>query len=287
MPIRWLIEDQVFEDDAVCLVDELRAQFFPVDVHPCSDFNPRELRIGTPTFCYGSLQWIKQIQEFKSRDLVTICNFPNFECSKYYAYFGPYLLNRDYMMMPWVEFKRRFRDVIGGVFVRPSSGFKTGSVSGDVFTQDNFSNLCSFFDDMGGEALVVVAPVQLLKYEWRVIIDGQTPIAGSQYKSFCPETGHYSPDFDPSCPKFVFAYAAEVARNVKWSPDPIYVMDIAQLRDDERLAVVEINAISTSGWYDCDVRPIIKAIDHVLRAMRYCGGDNEERDDGPSGMHNL
>src|SRR3712207_1038300 len=31
------------------------------------------------------------------------CTFPNLACSTYYAYFGPFLLNRDYALLPVAE----------------------------------------------------------------------------------------------------------------------------------------------------------------------------------------
>ena len=38
----------------------------------------------------------------------------------------------------------------------------------------------------------------------------------------------------------------------------MYVMDIVE--SDDELYVMELNALSTSGWYDCDASVIIESI---------------------------
>ena len=53
----------------------------------------------------------------------------------------------------------------------------------------------------------------------------------------------------------VVRFASEVAGG--WEPDPIYVIDICE--SESRMYLLEINAFSTSGLYDCDVKPIIEA----------------------------
>lgn len=266
--MNWLIEN--FDEDFAAVAD-IASKYGTVIKHPCDHFDPIphvKFVSDDLIFCYGSLQWVKEIQDFckshafmqSATNFVTMCNFDNYHCSKYYAHLGQFLFNRHYMMMPLAEVARRKEELFhqfSSFFIRPSTGFKTGPVSGVVLTDKNFDEEYSFFlEDFGPDGLMIVAPPRHIDVEWRTIICRGKPITGCQYRTYCPETNKLGVDFDKSCPQDVLLFAEQVAS--VWQPDEMFCLDV--VKSAEHLYLMEINALSTSGWYDCDVDKILQAI---------------------------
>jgi hypothetical protein len=99
--------------------------------------------------------------------------FENLACSTYYAHFGPFLLNREYTLLPIAEAVRLAENLFahyangGQVFVCPDSVDKsfTGTLTDRAtFTPKFFGTT---FDPA---ALVLVARAKKLGHEWRLIV---------------------------------------------------------------------------------------------------------------------
>jgi hypothetical protein len=135
-------------------------------------------------------------------------------------------------------------------FIRPDSGSKvfTGvDVSLTELTQEiqNLKRVSSLTDD----TMVLVAPYRVISAEYRVFIVNREVISASQY-SFSGETsGVVTQDI---------LELAGVVANHRWQIDVAYSCDIAVT--EQGLHVVELNAGSTSGFYACDAKKIIKAM---------------------------
>ncbi|MHA2279940.1 MAG: ATP-grasp domain-containing protein [Promethearchaeota archaeon] len=157
--------------------------------------------------------------------------------------------------------------------MRPCTGFKSGSISGGVFDRATFDEYISFFqEELEPENLLVIDRVRHIDYEWRTIICGKRCITGCQYGSFDVATQKFGFDPSPSFPDRVRVKVEEIVSSITWTPDPIYVLDIAQ--SDCELSVMEINALSTSGWYDCDIGAIADAICGIMSME---GDQNDHR----------
>lgn len=246
-------------DNEVELIAALEKKNIPFALHL------KYVKPHTPYFCYGSLQWIAQIKEHKNPNWLCMANFPNFDCHVYYPYFKEILFNKNTITRTLKEFiaeKDAILDDYGGqVFMRPDKGFKTGSISGGIFTQQNFAEEISFFSEaMKENELVLFDSVKHIDREYRCIISQGKCITGSQYKSFDLVTNRLGVDPNSFFPIDVKDTAGFYAYKVGWSPDDLYVLDIAESQG--KLSVMEINALSTSGWYDSDVGIIIECIAH-------------------------
>lgn len=57
----------------------------------------------------------------------------------------------------------------------------------------------------------------------------------------------------------IIDFANECAR--LWSPNPAYVMDIADT--DEGLRIVEVNNLNSAGWYRCDMQRLLLALEEM------------------------
>jgi hypothetical protein len=206
----------------------------------------------------GSLGLMRHIQRTRHWKPGGWCSFANLACSTYYAHFGPFLLNRDYTLLPVGE-ALRLTDTLfarhgvnNRLFVRPDSVEKsfTGVLADKLIFTRTISALS--FDPT---TLVLVARPRRLLHEWRLIVANGRVIAGSQYRN---ESGVTE---EPGGPDEVMAFATSVLEKVEWRPDPLFAMDVCNSEDGFR--VVELNSFSCSGQYLADLRPIVEAASAV------------------------
>jgi hypothetical protein len=182
------------------------------------------------------------------------CSLQNLACSTYYAHFGPFLLNREYTLLPIAEAVRLADNLFvryaggGQVFVRPDSVDKsfTGTLTDRASFTDKFFG--ATFDPA---TLVLVARAKKVTREWRLIVANDKVIAGSQYLNAGVR------EEVPWCPDEVLRFAAAVLDGVAWRPAPMFIMDICDSEDGLRL--LELNSFGCSGHYLADVRAVVDA----------------------------
>lgn len=270
MNVKWLVEHDIFEEDLGPLISEIQRQGMIVEqikYIPFESGSYNNFADDDCVLCYGSLNLIRQLQRQKPWIPGSFCNLPNFECSKYYTYYGKYLFNRNYIMMPLREVKRRISQLFMDLwprpgepelFIRPSSGFKT--FAGQVICKNNFEKDFEWFEKFSSpDALVVVAPSAPIVREWRLVVANRKVIAASQYR----ESGKLN--IKEGAPDNIFEYANRIAKEVEWEPDPIYVMDIACGATALARGLLELNSLSCSGFYACPVEPIVTAASQLAQ----------------------
>ena len=112
------------------------------------------------------------------------CDAEKLDCSTYFAYFGKYLLNQHYAIMPGVEAIRQsdwLLSVFGGdeeVFVRPAGCHKL--FVGRCVHRESFASALSPARYDPATQVVVAAPREIGR-EWRLVVIGDSVIAASQY----------------------------------------------------------------------------------------------------------
>jgi hypothetical protein len=134
------------------------------------------------------------------------------------------------------------------VFARPAGCNKL--FTGRCVYKDDFASAMSpaTFDS---DAQVVVAAAREIGREWRLVVAGDRVIAVSQYAvegNKCVE---------PGCPVEVRAFAESMQAEVRWRPDPIFMLDICE--SEGKLWLVELNGFSCSWLYACDVEAVVAA----------------------------
>jgi len=262
MKVTWVIEGEVFEHNIDALKAELTRQEVPFELVKYLPLengkykNPNGVASDGCVLFYGSLNLMRQLLREKAWVPCGWCTLKNFECSTYYTYFGKFLLNQDYLMMPAVELLRQKEFVYekmgidNCVFVRPSSGFK--EFAGDVvsFEEMNKNALGFGFYHENPELMTVVTTPKVITKEWRFVVAKKKVITGSQYR--------LGKDVEPEVVKTTCdaaVYAQSIVDAVEWEPDPIYTLDVCE--SDGKLFLLELNAFSTSGLYDCDLATIV------------------------------
>jgi hypothetical protein len=258
----WLIERGVYGEYAKILKDEVERQgmrCFEVDYRPGK--KPPADIFGCPNVAedacvilWGTLPLMQQVQLHHAWTPGGWCNVKNLDCSAYYSYFGPFMLNGYHALLPGVEAMRREEELFGQygandeIFVRSSGINKL--FPGKVVYKENFREAiaASRYDP---ESQVLVAPPKEVGREWRLVIAGDEIVAASQYRDF--GTISVSPD----CPVHVSEYVGDILRRVRWRPDSLFVIDVCE--SDDRFYLLELNSFSCSGFYECDAAAVVRA----------------------------
>ncbi len=190
---------------------------------------------------------------------------PHFFCSHYYAHLGRFLLNRDYIMLPYVELSRRrdfLFDTLGiddRLFVRPDSPLKI--FTGMTISRSTFDKDYEFmgFYEFPVESLVVVSSPKTITAEWRYVVADGKIVCGSQYMDGGNEVSLPAED----------SSALELARAIVaqgYQPDPVWVLDICRSADGT-YHLLEIGAFSFASLYGCDKDAVVQAVSSVAQAM--------------------
>lgn len=252
----WLIEANVDGLPSEALQAEIRRQGMLVHVvKPFVQAKPPKDILGAEAIpmdaCVvftGTLTLMRHLQQKRRWIPGGWCHFENLACSTYYAYFGQYLLNRNYKILPIAEAIRARERLTaslsreGKLFVRPDAvdkSFAGKLVSADAL--DTFLVPKSFDPTL----LVLVAEPQPIGREWRLFVANGQVITGSQYRN------GGTTDVTAGIPAEVLGFANGVLQDVRWRPDPFFVMDVCE--SNSGLAIVELNSFSCSGHCACDL----------------------------------
>lgn len=189
----------------------------------------------------------------------------HFYCSHYFSYFGRFLLNQDYIMLPFAELRRRagfLFDTLGRdgrIFVRPDSPLKL--FTGLVATRETFTRDLEFmaFYEFPIESLVVVSSPKSIEAEWRFVVAKQRVVAGSQYKRGSEIV--LSRQIEPAARRL-----ADEIVSIGYAPDPVWVLDICRTLDGH-YHLLEIGSFSFANLYACDKDAVVQAVSEVALEM--------------------
>lgn len=263
--VKWLIEDFSTDNGTTALVDAVKELGYELKLCDVTnpferydEYFPKDACVVTQTSIQSAFKIMKECPNW----------FPSawykaefFACKYYYPFFGEYLFNDKYMMLPLGEIPRRLDDIYNWlgkhdrVFIRPSSGNKT--FTGQLFERKHFDKDWSACISYGGQPtdLVVVSTPKIIMGEYRYVIGDRKIIASSQYswdkKSDVKEA-----------PKHLDAYVDMVLSDVDYNPDPVWIMDIC-LDTDLQPHVLEVGSFSSSGLYACDKKAIVEKVSEI------------------------
>jgi hypothetical protein len=255
-----LIEAGVYGAEALPLLAEIRRQGMVGAVLPYQALKKgaevivdgRPLGSTDCVIAYGTYPFARQIQLHHRWVPGAWCHPENLDCAAYYAYFGKFLLNQNYAIMPGVEAIRQ-RDWLFSVFGRDDLVFArpTGCHKlfvGRCITRESFAHALAPTRYDPATQVVIAAPRPIAR-EWRMVAVGDRVIAASQYA----EGGARA--ILRGAPGEVRDFAIAMLAEMRWRPDPIFMLDVCE--SDGRLWLVEMNSFSSSWLYQCDLSAVV------------------------------
>ncbi len=180
--------------------------------------------------------------------------------------YGKYLLNSDYIMLPFGELER-CQDFMfdtlgrdGRIFVRPDSPLKL--FTGQTASRATFAADVEFmgFYEFPASALVVVSSPKQIVNEWRFVIAGGKVVAGCQNK----RAGQleYRPEYRSPCVRIL----PQKLRHSIYQPDPVWIADICQSAQGE-FRLLEIGGFSFSDLYSCNKAAVVTAVSNMAAGV--------------------
>ena len=147
-------------------------------------------------------------------------------CSRYFGELGEFLLNEDFVMLPFCDLRRRREFLFdcfghdGAFFVRPDSPLK--SFDGQLVREASFEKDLEFlaFYEFPEHELVVVSSPKAVTTEWRFVGADRAIVAGSQYRAGGREVS-VSPVCDPQARGLAETIAAR-----EFQVDSVWVVDV-------------------------------------------------------------
>lgn len=246
----WVLTKGVHED-VEPILDEIARQGMKATLLPHSFGNTfTEFPETEPVIACGAINYIQTMQRSCRWVPGSFANFKNLDCLTYYAYFGQWLVNQKYTILPLTEAIRRHAELeqlYGRMFIRPTTGWKP--FTGQEFYIQDFVKHQDHFGKP--ELPVLVAPYRQIRQEFRLFCDSEV-IAGSQYRNSEGEIEYVPVPEEHPCIKYV----NEILAKVRWQPDAIFVVDVGVL-DDGSFGIIELNSFSCSGWYAASPKEIV------------------------------
>jgi hypothetical protein len=225
---------------------------------------------------HGSLQHGKQLSHLPIYP-GTFMTIDNYECYKYYGYYGDNLLNSNYMLMGLNDVIRRKQEIYfrlietkgrcindAGlkIFIRPSNGYK--SFAGQTMTfytiEEEIDVLSKSYGGVDPETLVLLSKIQEITEEYRfIVIDGKV-ISGSLYMDE-NNMGTYKPYYDKVCTnQEPIDFATEMTK--LHTPDKAYTIDVCKTSQGD-YKLLEINSFNCASMYGNDYDAVVKATNEL------------------------
>jgi hypothetical protein len=218
---------------------------------------------GRCAVLYGSFRFVRRVErQLKAAGRPSLlpgafARVENLSYSTFGAHLGDLLLNDDFVILPFGEFRRRRMGGWGGrCFLRPDA--VTKSFAGMVVSEADFDHEMNSLEKLQHvmpEDLVVAASARNIRRETRfVVVDGEV-VSGSTYG--WNGNGDIGLPIDDAS----IALAREVASR-GWQPDRAYTCDVAlvEAAGDLKARLIELNSFSCAGLYGCDLDAVVAAV---------------------------
>lgn len=263
--VHWVYEKGIFDTDKefeetlrrhgnlITFVDYLSFNADHIDYVKVNKYGPE------PVMYRGSLNLARSIRRETNWVPGTYLNEKQLDCTFYYAKYGPYMLNREYMIMPLSEVVRQkefifdsfYRGGEAPLFIRPTSNMKRFH-AGIFNIHKEYPDFKSLAGHLRAEdtELVLVAPKKQIRWEARLFMYKDTVVTGSvylfhdkeKYKRIRPDT-------------FIASWASNLIQKIGWYPDKLWSLDICSegRYGDGDLKILEIGSYGSAGEYACDL----------------------------------
>jgi hypothetical protein len=271
--VTWIIEKYVFDEYDQKLIKAilntgcgvLVYDYVPTESDLEKDlvkrFNQEDIIIF-----HGGLQLGRKISRLPLYPC-TFLNIENYECFRYYGFYGNHLLNADYLMMGLNDVERNKESIFNrfntsNIFIRPSNGYK--SFTGQCLSFNNFEgDLNTLKQSYGGldlQQLVILSSDKNIEEEYRFVVVKDEIISGTLYLDKNNRDAHRAYYDKPCEDDNALKYAESLIP--LYQPDLAFTMDVVRLSDGD-YKLIEINSFNCASMYGGDYNAIVKSINDL------------------------
>jgi len=268
MKVKWIIENFTDSEDynnLIKAVTDSGRECYVIGKRNNFDFDPKGYNENDCVIFQGSIQMTRHVKSKLPKGCfpVAYCTEDNYLCSNYYPKLTPFLFNDKHEIVSVEKLKEQKFDFYRKfgkealIYIRPDRGDKpfVGQLL-DLQDFDRFwkNNIVCNVDD---KDLVVVSTPKKINGEWRFVVgkDLTGIIAYSTYQYQGQRT------LIPSAPQGAIDLAEEIL-DVRYYPDPVFVLDICE-DNDGTFWLLEVNSFSSSGLYECNKNKIVEAVSEI------------------------
>lgn len=265
--LTWILEPNVFGKKFVEFENAIKNAGHNI-IYWCEEYSnpvnvPDTLRwLQGPAVFYGSLGVAEHINSNWFFIPGTFGALDKFNCEVYYPKVLSWRFDCDYIFSTVGDICRS-TDCLAElsrpkeVFIRPTSPLK--QFSGRIIDTNNITlqalDYGYYYDNL--DLKILIAPVQKIFCEWRIVVIDHKVITGCSYSADTRES-NYNKIINE-----VLEFAQKIAIDIKFSS--AYILDICESEDG--LKLLELNPFSGSDLYDCDYTLIVKAIGEYANNM--------------------
>lgn len=207
---------------------------------------------------YGSHQFINKIKSLNINKCFIFNDIDKISYP-YISKLGNYLLNDDYIILPFCEIERRKNILFNGeFFIRPLFGNKL--FNGTFISKNDLDiKIKKLKEQVNDNSLCIVSSKKDIIAEFRFIIINNKIITYCQYRY--NEKLDIRNDVDASCLELMEKI---ISKNIDFGL--AYVCDIALTKINEKLIpkVIEFNSFSCSGFYSCNINSIVSELSKTI-----------------------
>jgi len=245
----WIIQDKIFGEETDLLIGALKnnnISYMITDKPLVCDPSKVILR--------GSTDFIRMFENANNNKYFRL-TLENYDCSRYYQYFGSRMLNSDFIILPWWKLKdstQIFQSFPNTekFFIRPEVGRKifTGTTLTKKWWDKELDIIYSLpSSNIKDSDLVLVSSYKEIVSEYRVLMHKNNVIDYSRYSG--------EELFDE---EFAISFQSSV---IDFFPDMLYTMDIAATKEGFKL--LELNSFVSAGLYDIDYNKVVNYIESL------------------------
>jgi len=267
--INWLLESHVF-GLLNPFIKEIKAQGHRLKIWSKPQYHRKQWsELFNDNECvvyYGSINLAKEIKEANKWVPGAQTNSDNWDCSQYYPVFGDLLFNKEYIMLPVGDLRRRKDELYDWVssnklFIKPNKGGKV--FIGKCVTKNDFDShldLLKIKYEVPDDEICIVAKPQSVDKEWRfLIVDGKV-VTGSQYREYGKDVQENVESSPSQGGIWNFAEYVTLSKDIS-KFDRAWTLDICE--SNGILHVLEIGGFSSAGLYKMDVAKIVSSVSRV------------------------
>lgn len=271
--VNWVIDKYMFEDYEDRLVEAIEKSgakvHFYDDMEETSiqNFFNKKFTDDDIVIFHGSLQHGRRVLNSTKQYPGIYLTLENYECYRYYGYYGDHLLNSNYLMMGLNDVLRKKEKIFGifqtdYIFIRPSDGYK--SFPGQTLSYENFDDefdtLIKSYGGLDIYKLCVISPAVEINKEYRfIVVDGKV-ISGSLYMDN-NNRKDWKAYYDKECyDGLAWKFAEEMSKI--YQPDRAFTLDVCKLSNGE-YKLIEINSFCCASMYGNNYDNVVKAINNL------------------------